>query len=385
MNLLTLSLRGLLRRPLRSVLTIAGVALATAALFSLLSFSTGYRLALSRDMANAGIHMFVSTEGCPMEAASLALHGGEIPKFLPQERAAAIRAVPGVRALTQLLIFSVPGEGTRTDLFYGVDDELPRLKKHWKLKGSWVTDENSIVLGAEAAQVEKRGVGDKVFFPELDAEFTVSGIIERTGSEDDGFFYLPLKTAQRLFKKEGKLTGVGVAVDDIERLPEVKSEIEMLPDVYVVTSEQMMQQILKLVGSSRALMAAVLGIALGVAVLGVLNTVLMSVMEKLREFGYFRCVGAAPRHIFALVLCETLTLCALGGVFGLLLGGLGASLVDGWIRAFLPFAPSGRMLAVQPAMIFWTLGVAIGIGALAGVYPSWKASRVSPMEAIRYE
>ena len=176
-----------------------------------------------------------------------------------------------------------------------------------------------------------------------------------------------------------------MAVDNIEQLADVKSRIETLPDVYVVTSEQMMQQILKLVGSSKALMFAVLGIALGVAVLGVLNTVLMSVMEKLREFGYFRCVGAAPAHIFGLVLCETLTLCTLGGLLGIVVGGLGASLVDGWIRAFLPFAPSGRMLVIEPRMILWTLGVAVGIGALAGLYPSWKASRISPMEAIRYE
>lgn len=385
MNLLTLGWRGLLRRPLRSALTVAGVALASAALFSLLAFSVGYRVALNREMSNAGIHMFVSTEGCPMEAASLALHGGEIPKFLPEDRASAISKVPGVRAMTELLIFSVAGEGTRVDLFYGTDDQLPKLKKHWKVDGAWFKDEHSIVLGAEAARVEKRGVGDKIYFPEIDAEFLVSGVIERTGSEDDGFFYIPLKTAQHLFKKEGKLTGIGVAVDNIENIDEVKSEIETIPDVYVVTSAQMMQQILKLVGSSKALMFAVLGIALGVAVLGVLNTVLMSVMEKLREFGYFRCVGAAPRHIFLLVLCETLTLCLIGGVIGVLAGNLAASAVDTWIRDFLPFAPGGRMLLVEPQMIFATIGVAVGIGALAGLWPSWKASRVSPMEAIRYE
>src|SRR5688572_4564857 len=194
MNLFTLSLKDLRRRRARSALTVAGVALAAATLFSLLSFNNGYRLALQKEMSDSGIHMFVSTEGCPMEAASLALHGGEIPKFLPEERVPAIRSAPGVRAATSILIFSVPGEGQRVDLFYGADDEFPKLKTHWKLQGSWFTNAQSIVLGAEAARVEKRGMGDKVFFPELDAEFTVTGVLERTGSEDDGWFYIPLKT-----------------------------------------------------------------------------------------------------------------------------------------------------------------------------------------------
>lgn len=383
MNLLTLSLKGLRRRRTRSVLTIAGVALAAATLFSLLSFNRGYRQSLQKEMSDSGIHMFVSTEGCPMEAASLALHGGEIPKFLPEDRVAAIRAAPNVRAVASVLIFSVPGEGNRVDLFYGADEDFPKLKPHWKIQGTWFKDEKSIVLGAEAARVEKRTVGDKIFFPEIEAEFTVTGVLERTGSEDDGWFYIPLKTAQRLFKKEGKLTGVGVNLADVERIKETKEALETIPDAYVVTAQQMMEQILKLVGASKTLMFAVLGIALAIAVLGVLNTVLMSVMEKLREFGYMRCIGASPADIFKVVLSETVVLCGLGGVIGVIVGALGSSVADGLIRSVLPYAPAGKLVIFDGAMLVVTLVVTIGMGALAGLYPSWKASRASPMEAIR--
>ncbi len=385
MNLLTLSLKDLRRRPTRSALTVLGVALASATLFSMLSFNSGYKVALQKEMSDSGIHMFVSTEGCPMEAASLALHGGEIPKFLPETRVPAISSAPNVRAVTSVLIFSMPGENGRTDLFYGADDNFPKLKPHWKLDGSWFTKPDSIVLGAEAAFVEKRTVGDKVYFPEINAEFTVSGVLERTGSEDDGWFYIPLKTAQRLFKKEGKLTGVGVNVENVEKIKQTKEALEEIPDAYVVTAQQMMEQILKLVGSSKTLMFAVLGIALAIAVLGVLNTVLMSVMEKLREFGYMRCVGASPLDICKMVLAETVTLCALGGVIGVIVGALCASLADEYIRYVLPYAPGGRMVTFHLANVGLTLAVTVGIGALAGLYPSWKASHVSPMEAIRNE
>lgn len=385
MTLWTLSLKDLRRRPVRTGLTIAGVALASATLFSLLSFNVGYRQSLRKEMADSGIHMFASTEGCAMEAASLALHGGEIPKFLPEERAPAIRAVPGVRAAASMLIFSLPGEGSRTDLFYGVDDEYRKLKPHWKLDGDWFRDERSIVLGAEVARVEKRSVGDKVYFPEVDAEFTVSGVLERTGSEDDGFFFIPLKTAQRIFRKEGKLTGVGINLADVETIDTVKGELERIPDIYVVTAQQMIDQILKLIRSSKYLMFAVLGIAGAITTLGVMNTVLMSVMEKIREFGYMRCVGAAPGHVFRLVLTETAVLCVLGGVVGTILGAAGSSLADELLRAALPYAPSGRMVVLDPRLALATVGATLALGIIAGVYPSWKASAASPMEAVRNE
>ncbi len=383
MTLLTLSLKDLWRKPARSILTATGVALASATLFSLLSFNVGYKQSLKKEMADSGIHMLVSTEGCPMEAASLALHGGEIPKFLPEDRVPLIRAVPGVRAVTGMLIFSAPGENNRTDLFYGVDNEMLKLKPHWRLKGGWFKDDHSIVLGSEAARVEKRDVGDKVFFPEINAEFTVTGVLDRTGSEDDGFFFIPLKTAQTLFNKQGKLTGVGVNVGDVEQIDRVKDGIEKIPEVYVVTAQQMMDQILNLVGSSKTLMFAVLAIALVIAVLGVLNTVLMSVMEKLREFGYMRCVGASPGAVFRIVLIETLTLCLIGGWFGIMAGMFGSSIADTLIRKVLPYAPSGRMVVFDWSTMIITFAVTASIGALAGLYPSWKAAQAAPMQAIR--
>lgn len=383
MNLLRLSWTNLWRRKLRSGLTLAGIAVATAALFSLLSFNRGFDRALTEEMDNSGIHMLVSTEGCPMEAASLALHGGEIPKFLDARRLPEIRDVPGVQTATGLLIFSLIEDEGRALYFYGVDEGYPALKPHWKIDGTWFTGPNDIVLGAEAALVEKRKVGDKVYFPELDADFTVSGIVQRTGSEDDGFFFLPLATAQRVFKKEGKLTGVAVHLEDLTAFDEVKGRIETLPDVYVVSRDQIMQQILSMTGSSKTLMAAVLIVALAVSVLGVLNTVLMSVFEMRSEFGYMRCVGASRGAIFRLVLIETLVLCLLGGIAGVILGlGLSAA-TDQWLHDLLPYAPAGRFIRFDPAVAGLSIAAAAMAGLLAGLLPSFKAAGASPMEAVR--
>jgi len=383
MNLLTLSLKNLQRRKLRTSLSMAGVAIATAALFSLLSFNTGFDRALKEEMANSGIHMLVSTEGCPMEAASLALHGGEIPKFLDARRLPEIRDVPGIRTASGMLIFSLIEDEGKALYFYGVEDNYRELKPHWKIRGEWFTGPDTIILGTEAARVEKREVGDKVYFPGIDAEFTVSGILERTGSEDDGFFFLPLATAQKVFKKQGKLTGVGVSLANVEEFEQVKGKIETLPDVYVVSKDQIMQQIMSITGSSKTLMAAVLIVALVVSFLGVINTVLMSVFEMLREFGYMRCIGASPGHIFRIVLFETLLLCLGGGVIGVVFGMSFATVTDQWLHELLPYAPAGRFILFDPVVIAASILFATLAGVLAGIIPGLKAAHASPMEAVR--
>lgn len=384
MNLLTLGLTNLRRRQVRSGLTATGVAVATAALFSLLSFNAGFDRSLREEMDRSGIHMLVSTEGCPMEAASLALHGGEIPKFLDARRLPEVREVPGVETATGILIFSLIEEEGKALYFYGVDDQYRKLRPHWKLDGSWFSGPDSIVLGVEAARVEKRKVGDRIYFPDLDAEFTVSGIIQRTGSEDDGFFFLPLATAQKVFKKEGKLTGVAVHLADVTAFDDVKSRIESLPDVYVVSRDQIMQQILSLTASSKTLMAAVLIVALAVSVLGVLNTVLMSVFEMRSEFGYMRCIGAGRGHIFGLVLAETIALCLIGGLGGIALGTVLSSVTDQWLHALLPYAPAGRFIRFDLTVAGASVAAAAVSGVLAGLIPSLKAAAASPMEAVRH-
>lgn len=384
MNLLSLGFTNLRRRQVRSGLTGTGVAVATAALFSLLSFNNGFDRSLKDEMDRSGIHMLVSTEGCPMEAASLALHGGEIPKFLDARRLPEVRDVPGVKIATGMLIFSLIEDEGKALYFYGVDDDYRKLRTHWKLDGTWFTDANSIVLGIEAARVEKRKVGDKIYFPAVDAEFTVSGIIQRTGSEDDGFFFLPLATAQKVFKKEGKLTGVAVHLADVTAFEDVKAQIESLPDVYVVSRDQIMQQILSLTASSKTLMAAVLIVALAVSVLGVLNTVLMSVFEMRSEFGYMRCIGAGRRHIFGLVLAETIALCLIGGLGGVVLGVALSSATDQWLHELLPYAPSGRFIRFDFAVAAVSVAAAAASGVLAGIIPSLKAAAASPMEAVRH-
>lgn len=386
MTLVSFAVKNLARHRGRTLLTILGVGIAAACLVSILGFHRGYQQALEEELARSGVHLFVSTEGCPLEAASLILHGGEIPKFLSMERLAQVKAVEGVKEAAGFLIFAVPAPGgARIDLFYGITDEARKLKPNWQVEGSWFKDERSILLGVEAARVEQRAVGDKLFLASLNEEFEVVGILRRTGTQDDGFFFLPLGRAQQLFKKPGKLTAVGVQLENLANLPQVKSRLETLPDVYVVTSEQISQEIMRFVGGTKTLMAAVLIVALLVSAVGVLNTVLMATVERKAEFGYLRCIGAGRGDILRIVLLETLAVCVVGGLGGIFIGSVFASGIEQWMRPFLPYAPSGQLVRPEAGVVGASLAVMVVLGLLAGLYPAWRASRITPMEAIRNE
>lgn len=386
MTLTSLAVKNLGRHRVRTLLTSLGVALASGTLFSILSFDRGYKKSLQEEVAGTGIHMFVSTEGCPLEAASLIIHGGEIPRFLRMERLQEIKKTEGVREAAGFLIFSLPTpDGSKIDLFYGITDDVPKLKPNWKVNGSWFNHDDSIILGSEVARIEKRGVGDKVFIESLNKEFTVVGVLERTFGQDDGFYYLPMRVAQKHFRKEGKLTAVGVQLFDLSQLTAVKNRLESLPEVYVVPAEDMSRRILELVGGTKALMYAVLVIALAVSALGLLNTILMAAFERQKEFGYLRCAGANRMDLVRLILTETLALCVVGGVAGILGGYALSSGVESWMRGFLPYVPAGKLLRPDAAIIAATMTVITAIGALAGAYPALRASRVSPVEAVRNE
>lgn len=384
MTITSLAFKNLDRHRIRTLLTSLGVALASGTLFSILSFDAGYKKSLQEEVAGTGIHLFVSTEGCPLEAASLIIHGGEIPKFLRMERLQEIKKTEGVKEAAGFLIFSLPTpDGSKVDLFYGITDDVQKLKPNWKVKGRWFKDDDSIILGSEVARIEKRGVGDKVFIESLNKEFEVVGVVERTFGQDDGFYYLPMRVAQKHFRKEGKLTAVGVQLFDLSQLTAVKSRLESLPDVYVVPAEDMSRRILELVGGTKALMYAVLLIALIVSTLGLLNTILMAAFERKREFGYLRCVGADRMDLVRLILTETFILCAAGGIAGILIGYALSSGVESWMRGFLPYVPAGKLLRPDALITSATIAVIVVLGAVAGAYPAIRASKASPMEAMR--
>jgi putative ABC transport system permease protein len=385
--------KNLLRKRTRSLLTVLGISLAGWVLVSLFGFNKGYETSLNRDIDNLGFQMLVVAKGCPYEAATLMLKGGTGLKYLKQEIADQIAKEPEVEGVTPMLMQVAfdPNKGESGGLaaYQGVDPKtFPRMKSFLKFKqGGWFTDPAAAeaVIGYEAAELEQREVGDMYLIPEKNAEVRVVGILERTGTQDDGTIFLPIGAVQRIFGIKDELTGIGIKVRKDANIAKFEARMYKLPDVQVVSLTQVKNTIMTLVSTARVMVLSIALIAILIAMMGVVNTILMSVMERRQEIGILKAIGAMASDVFKLVWLETLVLCLTGGILGSAMALVTAKITDILVRKLLPYAPSGGLVKIGPELIIATLGIVILVGLLSGIYPSWKAGRVRPLESIRSE
>ena len=121
-------------------------------------------------------------------------------------------------------------------------------------------------------------------------------------------------------------------------------------------------------------------IALLIGIVGIANTMAMSVFERTREIGVLRALGWKGRHVILLILTEAAGLGFAGGLLGIF-AGLGAL----WVLSIMPETASVVSISVSPVHLVESLLIAIGSGLVAGAYPAWRGARLSPVEALRYE
>jgi putative ABC transport system permease protein len=197
--------------------------------------------------------------------------------------------------------------------------------------------------------------------------------------------FLPLAATQKAFKKQGELTMLGIRLKQGVDQNVFEEELYKLPDVQVVSMAQVKNTIMSLVSSAKAIVMSIAFIAFLIAIFGVLNTVLMSVFERFQEIGILKSMGALPKDIFKMILIETTLLCAIGGILGIAFSYLFSGLAEVAIRYFLPFAPTGNLIAIDPNIILFSFASITAIGIIGGIYPALRAANIRPLDSIRSE
>jgi ABC-type antimicrobial peptide transport system permease subunit len=235
-----------------------------------------------------------------------------------------------------------------------------------------------IILGRIAAENAGLRVGQSLRL--LGSSFRVVGVYETGVPFEDGGGVVSLREAQTLFGQPRKVSFLGLYLEDALRAEEVRDEIEArFPAVSVSKGSEFSEDVvdLRLVQDSTW---AIAFLALLVGGAGMTNTMVMSVLERTREIGVLRAIGWHRGRVVSMILRESLALSLLGSITGLV-GGVG---LVGLLNA-VPFMAGFVRSRVGSELLFQVVTTALVLGALGGIYPAWRASRMQPVEALRYE
>jgi putative ABC transport system permease protein len=238
---------------------------------------------------------------------------------------------------------------------------------------------NEILLGQEGASQLGKGLGDIV---ELrDRQFTVVGIYRTGNVWEDGGAMLPLAAVQEYERKDGLFTLIYVRVGPGTDLDELTARIEEdhpeMATLRTVSDYGDVDQGFQMMDAANL---AISFLAVFIGGIGVMNTMVMSVMERTREFGILRAVGWRQRRVLQMVLGESILLCLIGALIGSILAVI-------FTRAILIFPVVRSFLEPEYTLDVFIRGLVVGVAValLGALYPAIRAVRLSPIQAIRYE
>jgi putative ABC transport system permease protein len=402
MDYLSLAIKNLMRRKVRTLLTLLGIGVAIAVLYSLQEFQRGYEQGLQNEMNQLGAHIMVVPKGCPYEAATILLHGGKWPRYMEEGYLDQIKAVRQVSQAAPVLMDAIINPATRDNkIFLGITAEYGKLRSKWRMAGPGFSgpEAREVILGTSIAEKLGLKVGDTFLLRQDeggraagkdDADLKVVGTLERTGTQDDGFIFMPLHTLQDIAKLPGKIVVVLVRAERIDSptIEQVTRDMRALGgNMNIFPLSELLNNAAQLMEVTRVFVLAIVVVAIAIGAVGVLNTILMTVFERTKEIGMMKAIGASSRDILALIWTETVLLCTAGGVVGIVIAVVSAHGVEWFLRKVLASQfsalPETTLIGLSPSVIAYCFALSVGLGVLAGFYPAWRASTVKPIEAIR--
>ena len=358
-----LVLRNLRRRPVRTALTAAGVSLGVGLIVALLSITNG-----AKETAAQLIHIGRADFGL-FQSGTADL----TQSLLPESMATEVAREPGVAGTARIFLFN-----TKRLLVFGYAKADFPARRMVVVHGREASGDQAM-LGDGAARRLHLQPGERLRLGKR--SFAVAGVYHTGNAFVDNGAVLPLRVVQSVARRPGEITTIGVTVSLGDRPKAVARRLEHdFPNTVAVTEPG---QAVKIDTTSRLIVTTgwiISLLALIVGGIAVTNTMAMAVFERVREIGILRAVGWSTRRIGALIVSEALAICLLALAAGLALGYAAAEL-------FTTGDSNGALIEPDfTAGVFaWGLAFALGVGLLGAVYPTWRAARLTPVEALRRE
>ena len=369
MTFLAIIVRGLLRRPVRTGLTLVGIFVGIASVVALVGISRGFEQSWAKGMQARGTDIVVSNMGSALA-----------PKpFLATVRD-RIASLPQVAATCAIFVDLTSIEDSSMTVVSAREWGGFSWQNLKLVTGRLPNDamEPAVVVGQNAAEVLKKKVGDTI---QLESkELTVVGIVDGGALVENGSVILSLPLYQGISGNEGKINIIdlrvtpGTSEEEVKRLclkinrvvPEVRA---MLAGEHLGNSQA--YRFIRAMSWGTSLLAVVVG------VLGVMNTMLMTVFERKQELCILLAIGWKRGRVMRLILWESALLGLFGGIGGVLIGIAGVKVVETLpaIHGLLEPDLSVRLMIISVA-------IAVVVGVVSGLYPAWRSSRLMPSLAM---
>jgi len=415
-----LVIRTLLARKGRSFLTILGIVIGVAGVIIIIALGAGAQSLVLGQVTKLGSNLLAVMPGKSNEKGPPAQAFGIIVTTLTQEDADAIRdksRVPHAEAVNS----SVTGTATVIFQNKSLDTNFQAVEYTYKDGVNFTMEQgrffdqqeergnaNVVVLGRTVYEelFEENGIDPlgqviKVQNPSLENSvgipLRIVGVMEERGSaffqNQDDMIFLPIGIGQKQLLGISHIQAIGIKVDDAVNVEDTRSDIKQVlrerhhiqrevdEDFTVRNAADALEILSTITGAMRLFLTAMAAIALVVGGVGILNIMMATVAERTREIGLRKAVGADNAHIRNQFLLEAGTLTSLGGIIGIISG----IVVSFLISRLMVYLGYDWAFVVSVNSVLLAVGVSILTGVIFGLYPAFKAAKLDPIEALRYE
>jgi putative ABC transport system permease protein len=397
-----IAVKNLQHRMSRSFLTLLGIAIGIMAIISLMALGEGMQQAVTGQLSSLSDVIIVSTGGDMFS--SFGGGGGSTGEYFTQRDLADVQRIQGIKEVsTQLSGSGLAEYNGKTTIVSLTGMEVSVMKLQYASQtleaGSFLNegDQNKIMIGYGIAHDtfdSDIAVGGRI---KINGEkFFVSGIFGKQGFGGTSSDSIVLLTS-RDFKKltgQSNISLLYLRVNNVNDAESIATTIQNTINenhgkkdfATATTMTSILATVQSIIGILQLVLVAIASIALVVASIGIMNTMLTSVMERTREIGIMKAIGATNVDIMSIFIIEGMLVSSLGGIIGIILGVFGSQGLTMILNNFMQMGGSSRLTPIITlTSVVLAVTVSLIVGVLSSLYPAWKAARMSPIEAVRYE